>query len=372
MILYENDAYTFRLVPDGGELFIDHSRTGRSGHLGHAMVEYADGKLLCFYPNCAGDIGGGHSGSGWMEYKRSTDSGRSFSDAYVYPFSRTLYELDFGITSMSEKAVALDDGTILVFNLLCDIAEEKGAAWGDHPWATYTRSFDGGETWSAAKRVSSHCGRLYDASVRDGVVYVLFRQARRNKSAVEILDGCYYLFASSDGGESFGELSSLPFPENEIGRTFYGTMEWCPDGALQVYAYNGDDEFSMRYFKSFDLGKTWPCTGKARFERGIRNPQLVRLKNAFFMFGRSEREKGDFVAYCSDDGIRFSDGIIVQKRENGIGAYSNTLPLGRFSGNGINRVLIQASHAYSENRTNIYHWFLEAEEKPGSGSHTAG
>ena len=32
--------------PNEGFLFVDHSRTGRSGHLGHALVEYEDGKIL--------------------------------------------------------------------------------------------------------------------------------------------------------------------------------------------------------------------------------------------------------------------------------------------------------------------------------------
>ena len=361
MTIFENDAYKFTLSPE--ELFIDHSKTGRGGHLGHAMVEYADNKLLCFYPNCSGDIHEGHSGDGWMEYKRSIDGGKTCSESFIYPYSKTLHELDFGVTSMSEKAVALDDGTIVVFNVLCDIAESKGAAWGDHQYATYTRSFDGGKTWTKGKRVSSLCGRLFDANVKDGAIYVLFRQVKRNKSAIEILDGCYYLFRSTDGGESFEEVSTILFPENEMKRTFYGTMQWCPDGALMMYGYNADDEFNMRYYKSYDSGKTWNETGKAHFNLGIRNPQLVRFKDAFFMFGRSEMVKGDFVVYCSDDGMIFGDGTIVQKRQNKLGAYSNTLPLGRFSEGGIDKVLIQASNAYSESRTNIYHWFLEAVEK---------
>ncbi len=41
--------------PNGGILFVDHSATGKSGHLGHALVEYQDRKILAFYPNCSGD-----------------------------------------------------------------------------------------------------------------------------------------------------------------------------------------------------------------------------------------------------------------------------------------------------------------------------
>ena len=39
--------------PSDGILFVDNSLTGRSGHLGHALVEYQDGKILASYPNCA-------------------------------------------------------------------------------------------------------------------------------------------------------------------------------------------------------------------------------------------------------------------------------------------------------------------------------
>ena len=58
--------------PNDGILFVDHSRTGRSGHLGHALVEYAPERILAFYPNCS-DANKGHTGDGWMEVKRSED-----------------------------------------------------------------------------------------------------------------------------------------------------------------------------------------------------------------------------------------------------------------------------------------------------------
>ncbi|MBC9866360.1 MAG: hypothetical protein F7O42_00500 [Opitutae bacterium] len=37
--------------PNEGILFVDHSLAERGGHLGHALVEYEDGKILAFYPN---------------------------------------------------------------------------------------------------------------------------------------------------------------------------------------------------------------------------------------------------------------------------------------------------------------------------------
>ena len=42
--------------PSEGELFANQEPLRRSGHLGHALVEYEPGKLLAFYASCdAGD-----------------------------------------------------------------------------------------------------------------------------------------------------------------------------------------------------------------------------------------------------------------------------------------------------------------------------
>ena len=60
----------FDVVPPEGNVFVNHEINGRSGHLGHALVEYEEGKILAFYPNCSLDEKG-HSAVGWMEYKRS-------------------------------------------------------------------------------------------------------------------------------------------------------------------------------------------------------------------------------------------------------------------------------------------------------------
>ena len=66
-------------LPNNGILFADHQKENRTGHLGHALVEYAPGKILAFYPNCSAEDPelDGHSGYGWMEYKRSVDGGRN-------------------------------------------------------------------------------------------------------------------------------------------------------------------------------------------------------------------------------------------------------------------------------------------------------
>ena len=58
-------------LPNDGLMFADLVAKGRSGHLGHALVEYAPGCVLAFYSNCSGVRNDGHNGFGWMEYRRS-------------------------------------------------------------------------------------------------------------------------------------------------------------------------------------------------------------------------------------------------------------------------------------------------------------
>ena len=116
-VFYENEEYIFRIIPDDipneGMMFVDHSKENRSGHLGHAMVEYADGQILAFYPNCNTD-NNGHSGRGWMEYKRSGDGGLTWSEGEILAYSKRLYDLNIGYTSMSEKACFATMGKSLV------------------------------------------------------------------------------------------------------------------------------------------------------------------------------------------------------------------------------------------------------------------
>jgi hypothetical protein len=81
--------------PNEGILFVNHKLASRSGHLGHALVEAADGKILAFYADCSDDDEG-HSGVGWMECKRSTDGGRTWSKPEPHPHSKRVNSLVVG------------------------------------------------------------------------------------------------------------------------------------------------------------------------------------------------------------------------------------------------------------------------------------
>ena len=119
--------------PNGGILFVDHSTLLHSGHLGHALVEYEPSKIIAFYPDCS-DVDpvlpdfNGHSGNGYMKYKRSLDGGLTWSDAKDEPNSKAMYDARCGSTLMCEKAVVTDTGRIVLFYVKCCMTV-KGDLW---------------------------------------------------------------------------------------------------------------------------------------------------------------------------------------------------------------------------------------------------
>ncbi len=110
-----------KIIFTGREVFVDHQKNNRSGHLGHAMAQCKDGSIIAFYSNCSGvsgiEFGGaGHSMYGWVEYKRSFDRGLTWGEAKVLKYSYDSF-LDGVYKIGCEKAVVCDDGTIVLFCL---------------------------------------------------------------------------------------------------------------------------------------------------------------------------------------------------------------------------------------------------------------
>jgi hypothetical protein len=365
-MFYRNGNVEFEItggsLPSEGILFVDHSKEGRSGHLGHAMVETAEGEILCFYPNCSGSVLKGHNGNGWMEIKRSRDGGETWSDPEPFPYSKQLYDLNIGVTAMCEKAVLCPNGEIVAFNLICEIHNNVG--WEPFGLPTYVKSRDGGKTWSQAYRFGQHPGRIYDACVKDGRIYALIAVGAIAGGA----DAEYHLFISDDNGETFSDYSTLPFFTRRESRVYYGTMGWLEDGGLIVYVYRDNkDEKHPEYAVSADGGKTWSAVQTAYFAKRIRNMQMVKLENTYFILGRSgtnapEAENGHNVLYCSADGIHWDEGQYLRMREHGIGAYSNTLLVHSRDASKPTRLLYQASYAYDNCKCNVLHWWIDAKK----------
>ena len=341
-------------LPNKGILFVDHAANNRSGHLGHALVQCENGDILAFYPNCSDD-GGGHSAVGWMEYKRSRDFGKTWEPSMIYTYSKQYFQLGINTSVMAEKAVVTNDGTIVIFHLLCDISENP--LWEPYRVPTYSRSFDQGLTWSKAEEIDKDCGRIYDAVYYEKEIFVLkfCNDARINWTGC-LPEHQYKIYVSNDSGASFHKRSVIPF--STYGRG-YGTLCFLKNGDLIAYCYNSADEYHADYVISHDSGRTWEKPEKAYFAKKLRNPQMIAFGDVYLMHGRSgntEPDAGTFVLYYSENGIEWDDGRILAKCEAGYGAYSNSIIIDEPNRE---RVYIHSSHAYADNKTNILAWWVD-------------
>ncbi|MDP6040213.1 MAG: sialidase family protein, partial [Candidatus Latescibacteria bacterium] len=224
--------------PNDGILFVDHSPNKRGGNLGHALVEYADGKILAFYPNC--DMGNkGHSARGWMEYKRSEDYGQTWSDPVVLDYTKTLFDEGQAgdgekFSAFGEKAVLTDEGHIVVFFLVCNITND--AVWRRFQIPKYIISEDGGHTWSEPYELCDNRGRLYDAKYYNGEILALhFKNDNEINFLGNLNEHVYQMYVSNDGGRTFELRSELPF---DTTNKSYGTMCKLDSGSIIVYLYD--------------------------------------------------------------------------------------------------------------------------------------
>lgn len=166
MIYKEIIKPNFKVEIEEPELYVDNKSRRRSGHMSHAMAEFAPGRFIDFNSNCSAERWGGHSPYGWVEYRISEDNGKTYSPIKTLQYSVECF-LD-GIHTISvEKAVACDDGAIVAFCLRNDATDQYCC----EPWSTpmVVRSYDRGETWTEAEEYSPYEGRTYDALYKDGV-----------------------------------------------------------------------------------------------------------------------------------------------------------------------------------------------------------
>ena len=342
-------------IPNTGILFVNHQPAGRSGHLSHALVEYKKGCVLAFYSNCSGKRNPwapGHNGFGWLEYKRSTDYGLTWDEGAVLDCSMNAL-LDEVYTFSCEKAVSPAENVIVA--LLIRNLNPHG--WEPYMEPMVVRSEDGGLTWSEPKLLWDQKGRIYDAFVKDGAIYVMMLS--HDDFLTDDPSQRYQILISRDGGHSFSLLSELP---GTYLKHAYGSMVLREDGSLVAYTYDAADEYHLDCFISRDMGKTWPERVRSYCKRRIRNPQVARFGGGYILHGRSgcvdQSLPMQFVLYRSEDGLHWDEGTILCGLSGPAAYYSNnlvmTLPDGR------ERALIQASVPYDRGRVNIAHWLLEA------------
>ncbi|MDF2809765.1 MAG: repeat-like domain [Microvirga sp.] len=347
------------------DLFVDHQKMGRSGHIGHAMFQRPDGEIFAFYASCTSDDPGrhgtkGHSATGWMELKRSKDAGQTWSEAVSLKYSKQAFDAKSGFSIFTEKAIVTDTGAIVLFHLLSDISRD--ALWEPYLVPTSTRSVDGGETWNEPIEVGPDRGRVYDTAYANGTIYALkFKNDAEDDFCGTTDEHVYTLYASRDDGAAFTPLADLPFETRGRG---YGTLCLLADGRMIAYVYNKHDEEYLDYTISADGGLTWSAPKSSFFAKRIRNPQMIAYGGGYFLHGRSGsygpvERKGNFVIYYSPNGIDWDEGTYLVMREHGQGAYSNSIVVRPLDPNGRERLYIHASHAYAADSTNIVSWWVD-------------
>jgi len=330
------------------ELFVDNEGRGRSGHMSHALVEYAPGQVLAFNSNVSAVRLRGHSGYGWIEYRRSLDAGQTWGEIEDLPYAKRAF-LDGEFTITLEKAVSPAEKQIVAF---CTRNTPYQPVCCE-PWLTpyFVISSDGGRTWSEERELTSYNGRLYDAVAHEGSSYVL--EFCSDRFLGTLPDHVYRVFVMGPGEQSFRELSTVPI--SGLGRG-YGSLLLRHDGSLACYAYNVDDEQHMDFAVSHDMGQTWDRVGASLVAKGIRNPQTAYLNGTYFLHGRAGDGKG-FVIYTSADGLVWDEGFIIEPDKRSC-YYSNNLVLQ--GPDGFDRLLVQYSDAYLEARVNVMHMWVEA------------
>ena len=331
-------------------LYVDNESRGRSGHMSHALAEYAPGKIMDFNSNCSAKRFEGHSTFGFIEYRTSEDGGETFSEIKKLPYAWETF-LDGVETISVEKALSLGDGRVVAL-CLRNTADRLCAPWYN-PTAVY--SDDAGETWSAPYEISPYAGRIYDACTYGDNMYFL---EFCNSAAVDWLGAAdehlYRIYKSTDRGEHFEELCVVPIPTYRRG---YGAMMFDNAGCLHVYAYNIADPMHLDHVVSEDGGKTWSMPGTCYLDKGIRNPQIGETDGIYILHGRAHGQQG-FVLYTSTDGVVW-DAAEQIGNVKGLCYYSNNVTTTDKAGN--SRMLIQYSEAYNGHCVNVYHRFLTVE-----------
>lgn len=322
MIFKEVNQNNYTVKIENPEIYIDNESRNRSGHMTHAMAEFAPGKIIDFNSNCSARRSGGHSTFGWVEYKISEDGGKTYSGSFDFPLSiEEFYDGEYNISV--EKAVACDNGRIVafcLFNDACSLCE---------PWLvppTIVTSDDGGKTWSDKKQICPNRGRVYDVVCHKGVIYLLqfCNDATENFLGTKE-EHIYRLYKSENNGESFEEVAIVP--ADTMGRA-YGSILFDDKDILHMYTYNSKDEEHLDHLVSCDFGKTWEILEPCPVKQGARNPQTAFMDGVYFLHGRTS-DIGGFVLYTSENGSDWDEGTRIENYEGHLcGAfYSNNIVL---------------------------------------------
>ncbi len=349
------DNYTVEL--EEPILHVDNGARRRSGLLSHALAEFKPGCVIAFNSNCSAAFDNGQSPFGWIEYRISEDSGKTFSAPYEVPYTKNA--IHDGIYSISiEKAVACDDGSIVAFCLRNSIS--MGAPW-DTP--VVIRSTDGGKSWSEPEEIIGRPSRIYDAIYHNGIIYTI-STSNDHLVGASVDKHRFYLYKSYDNGKTFevsyDEKHWIPIMPIARG---YGSLVLDGEGNLHAYAYVSTDKTIIEHAISYDCGndlnnseavqRSWKIAERCYVDLGAENPQVSFIDGVFLMHGCS-KDKNSLVLYASTDGFLWSRGEVIATRDSGgFSQYaSNAIVLNDEEGKFL---LIQYSESYDGGKTNVKH-----------------
>jgi len=347
-ITIAHDSYHVEI--EAPELFVNNEARHRSGHMSHAMAQFAPGHVIAFHSNYTAEREYGHTQYGWVEYSISSDNGRTWAKSQILPYSWDRF-IDGDCYICVEKCVSRGDGCITAFCL----RNTNRSHWCCDPWDTpvVIRSEDGGKTWGEPVEYTPYKGRTYDAIVHNGDFYVLH-------SCHEVFLGkcpedVYRLYRSADNGLTFEEVSVVPI---DPVRRAYGALLMDTEGRLHAFAYNESAECDLDHAVSCDFGQTWEMLPPCHLAKRIRNPQIALIDGVYVCHGRG----GDagFVFYTSEDCVHWDEGAFLQPERAGA-FYSDNLHLTDEKGNFL---LIQYSESYDGSmRVNVKHVRLRIRRK---------
>ena len=342
-LVYDHDPETRLGDAIFGDVIVDFENDdpGRNSHGGPVCMQYADGRIVAFHSNASD-----HNLDGWSEYAVSDDGARSWQRYNKFPYSYDQYLRDPEHPVWVEEGLVTEQGTAVLFltHFLLDNSRTGSGIM---------ISRDHGSSWTEYAPIDGDFTGYPCAVAVDGPTnYVLF-----DSNA-----GHHVLYVSTDDGQTWTRRSTLALDRDK----WYGAMCIMEDGRLLAGAYTHRDEYHFYYTISGDQGETWSPQGRAYVDQKIRDPELAYLGGKYYLHGRSGsvgEGRGRFVLYQSDDGINWSDGIIVSSDARHLDGYSHNCLVDRQTG-APKELMVQYSIIYDGRDTNTYGFFIQADPAP--------